>query len=122
MWNPERQKYLARRLRNNMTDAEWKLWASLSRDQMGVRFRRQTPIGRYIVDFVCFSPQLIIECDGGQHAIHPEYDKKRDAFLKELNFKVLHFWNHDILSNTDGVLTVIKNTIDEMICSRSARD
>ena len=91
MWSSERQKYLARRLRNNMTDAECVLWTSLSRDQMGVRFRRQAPIGRYIVDFVCFSPQLIVECDDGQHAIYPEYDKKRDAFLKRLNFKVLHY-------------------------------
>jgi very-short-patch-repair endonuclease len=98
----------ARALRKNPTKAEHLLWYFLSRRQMNnLKFRRQEPIGRYIVDFVCYSRKLIIEIDGGQHATQHEYDQERTAWLNSQGFRVLRFWNNEVLANTEGVLTVI---------------
>jgi very-short-patch-repair endonuclease len=99
----------ARKLRKDMTDAEHALWRLLRDRRMeGWRFRRQEPIDRYIVDFICFEARLIIEVDGGQHS-ESESDKKRDAHLRSQGFCVLRFWNNDVLSNPDGVQqTLIK--------------
>lgn len=72
-----------------------------------LRFRRQAPIDQYVVDFVCFEKRLIIEADGGQHN-DSESDRIRDAYLKEQGFRVMRFWNHDILSNVQGVLEMIR--------------
>jgi very-short-patch-repair endonuclease len=77
-------------------------------DQLdNLRFRRQAPIDQYVVDFVCFEKRLIIEADGGQHN-DSESDRIRDAYLKEQGFRVMRFWNHDILSNVQGVLEMIR--------------
>lgn len=73
----------------------------------GFKFRRQAPFGRYVVDFVCYEKHLIIEVDGGQHALS-ENDAARDQWLKKQGFRVLRFWNNDVLRNTDAVLEVIK--------------
>lgn len=95
----------ARSLRSNMTDAEKKLWQLLSRKQLeGHRFRRQHPIGgRYIVDFICLEQKLIIELDGGQHAEQQEYDKKRTLFLEKEGYRVLRFWNNEVMENIEAV-------------------
>ena len=89
-----------------MTDAERALWRLLRDRRMERwRFRRQEPIDRYIVDFVCFEARLVVEVDGGQH-FEFESDKRRDAYLHSQGFKVLRFWN-DVLVNRDGVYRTI---------------
>ena len=98
----------ARKLRKDSTRAESLLWSKLRAKQIaGIKFRRQQPIGNYIVDFVSFEKKIIIELDGGQHAKAKKKDSKRDKFLSENGFTVLRFWNNDIFSNLDGVLEVI---------------
>ncbi len=90
-------------MRNAPTDAEAALWDILrGRKLEGLRFRRQHPIGGYIVDFICLDEKLIIETDGSQHADNPE-DGRRDRRLAELGYTVLRFWNDDVLTNPDGV-------------------
>jgi very-short-patch-repair endonuclease len=74
------------------------------RQIQGLKFRRQQPIGRYSVDFVCFEKKIIIEVYGGQHAVETEKDRKRDEWLRSQGFKVLRFWNNEVLTNTQGVL------------------
>jgi very-short-patch-repair endonuclease len=97
----------ARAMRHEPTDAEQAMWRMLrSRQFEGFKFRRQLPLGGYIVDFVCLPLRLIIECDGGQHAAS-DYDAARDAWLRAQGFEVLRFWNNDILPEPDGVLTMI---------------
>lgn len=96
-----------RQLRKNPTDAEQKLWWRLRQRQIdGCKFRRQHPIGGYIVDFACVERGLIIEADGGQHAENPN-DLLRTQRLEALGWRVLRFWNNDILGNADGVVAVI---------------
>jgi len=98
----------ARELRNNMTDVEKLLWYRIRRKQLcGFRFRRQHPIGNYIVDFVCIKLKLIIELDGGQHKEQHRYDAIRDQWLTEQGFAVQRFWNNEVLENIDGVLQTI---------------
>src|ERR1700720_3534990 len=96
----------ARDLRNTMTPAEIRLWKRLQCAQLGPRFRRQVPIGPYIVDFVCLERRLVIEVDGGQHS-ESITDDTRTAWLEGQGFRVLRFWNNDVLGNTEGVLTVL---------------
>ena len=93
----------ARNLRRNMTDAEQALWRELRRNRFGWRFRRQFPIPPYIVDFACLEARLIVEADGGQHAQPSDHDR-RDAALRAEGWRVLRFWNNDILENRAGVL------------------
>ena len=95
----------ARSLRTGMTDAEHLLWQSLRRKQLSShRFRRQHPIGPYIADFVCIELKLIIELDGGQHQDQIAYDHQRDTFLQARGWRVLRFWNNEVLGNLSGVL------------------
>ena len=95
----------AKHLRKNSTDAERALWKHLRKKQLlGCKFRRQASIGRYIVDFVSFSQNLIIELDGSQHQTQTNYDAKRTEWLQSQGFTVLRFWNNDALANTDSVL------------------
>jgi len=97
----------ARRLRRDSTDAEMRLWLKLrDRRLAGFKFIRQYLIGPYVVDFVCRDNKLIIEVDGGQHAENAQ-DRTRDRDLAEEGFRVLRFWNTDVLSNIDGVLATI---------------
>jgi very-short-patch-repair endonuclease len=102
----------ARQLRRELTDAERRLWTHLRQNQLdGHRFRRQVPIGPYIVDFACLSARVLIEVDGGQHTDALHYDAARSAWLEARGYQVLRFWNNDVLSNTDGVLMVIRETL-----------
>jgi very-short-patch-repair endonuclease len=98
----------AKKLRRNMTDAETKMW-SLLRDRRlsNLKFRRQVPMGRYIVDFCCLDKKLIIELDGSQHLDQIKYDKDRDRFFIEQGFAVLRFWNHEVFENTEGIIEKI---------------
>jgi very-short-patch-repair endonuclease len=99
----------ARKLRNNPTDTENFLWKYLRLEQIDrLKFRRQQPIGNYIVDFVCLEKRLIVELDGGQHAEGKSYDNVRDKWLKKQGFKVLRFWNTDVLTNIEGVIEEIR--------------
>ena len=104
---------VARRLRRNQTDAERKLWFCLrDRRLHGLKFRRQTQIGQYVVDFYCETARLIVELDGGQHAERNERDAARTAALEAQGYLVLRFWNHDVLRNIDGVLESIVATLN----------
>jgi very-short-patch-repair endonuclease len=96
----------ARQLRKNPTDAERLLWRKLRFWQVdGLKFRRQQPLGRYIVDFICLEKSLVIEVDGGQHSEQVAYDVERDIWLRDQGFNVLRFWNHDVLKNMMESLT-----------------
>jgi len=98
----------AKTLRKRPTEAEKLLWTHLRLKQVeGLKFRRQQTIDNYIVDFVCFEKRLVIEVDGGQHSIDKEKDNERDRYLREQGFKVLRFWNNEVLQNIRGVLEVI---------------
>jgi very-short-patch-repair endonuclease len=97
----------ARALRAGMTDSERMLWSRLRMEQLGVKFRRQHPLGNYIADFACLDPKLIVELDGSQHAQQGEYDAQRDAFFRAHGFAVLRFPTDQPFKNMDGVLTVI---------------
>ena len=92
----------------NLTDTERFLWQSLKSKQIGGwKFRRQAPIGSYIVDFVCFERLVIIECDGGQHAFQVERDQERDQWFEKQGYRVLRFWDNDVLNNLEGVLEAV---------------
>ncbi|MDP3063962.1 MAG: endonuclease domain-containing protein [Chloroflexota bacterium] len=103
----------ARALRKNPTDAERKLWAYLRLRQVrGHKFRRQRPIGPYIVDFVCLEERLVIEVDGSQHMEQASHDARRDRYLMSLGFTVLRFWDNQVLSETDAVMGVIAQALE----------
>jgi very-short-patch-repair endonuclease len=114
-WNVStRQRNRARALRSNSTDAERAIWGIMRAHRLnGAAFRRQVPIGPYIVDFVCHAAHLVIEIDGGQHyeRIHLARDRRRDAFLASKGFQVLRFNNHDVLTNRAGVAEVIAQAV-----------
>jgi very-short-patch-repair endonuclease len=96
----------ARSLRRNATDAERILWRGLRYDRLGWRFRRQHSIPPYIVDFACIEARLIVEADGGQHA-ESSGDRVRNAYLHRRGWRILRFWNNDIIENPEGVLQAI---------------
>jgi very-short-patch-repair endonuclease len=102
----------ARQLRKNLTDAEQRLWRRLRYRQLnGHKFRRQQPIGPYIVDFVCFENRVVVELDGGQHAGRSISDEKRTRWLEAQGFHVVRFWNHEVLTDVEVVLTVINQAL-----------
>ena len=104
----------ARSLRKNQTDVEQLMWKYLrNRRLFNFKFRRQFPIEPYIADFACLELKLIIELDGGQHASRINYDNHRSLFLKQRGFKVIRFWNNDVIENTEGVLEAIRLAILE---------
>ncbi len=99
----------AKTLRRTQTDAEQKLWYhSRAHRFMGRKFKRQKPIGRYIVDFICIEDKLIIELDGGQHAENVEYDHERDSWLRSKGYTVLRFWNNELMNEMEGVMERIR--------------
>ena len=105
------KRSFAKQLRSNMTDVETKLWQQLRAKRFEhYKFRRQVPIGPYIVDFVCFEKRLIIELDGSQHE-GSSYDVKRDAWLRSQDFRVLRFWNNAVNSAMDGTLMAIHDAL-----------
>jgi very-short-patch-repair endonuclease len=109
--SPNRER--ARQMRAQPTDAERKLWWHLRHHlpAPGAHFRRQVRLGPYIVDFASHSAKLIVEVDGGQHAERLEADAARTRFLETEGYRVLRFWNNDVLQNIDGVLEVIQRAI-----------
>ncbi len=107
-------KAVARKLRKQSTDAERKLWRHLRAHRMaGYKFKRQVVIEPYIVDFACLEARLIVEADGGQHLEQVEDDLKRSEFLESLGYKVLRFWNDEILCSIDIVLERIHGYLIE---------
>lgn len=108
------QTSLARELRQKQTEAEKTLWARLRDRQLeGVKFRRQQPIGHYVVDFASLESRIIVEIDGGQHNEREkkEKDEEKTAWLKREGYHILRFWNNEILNNVDGVLEVIREAL-----------
>ena len=105
----------SRELRLNATDAERKLWAQISaRKVAGVRFNRQFPVGPFICDFVSRSARLVIEVDGGQHAVDVAKDEARTAYLEARGYRVIRFWNNDVLERIEGVVAVIERVLADM--------
>ena len=115
LYHSTNQRDFARNLRKNMSDAEVKLWSLVRAKQLrGFKFRRQAAIGKFIVDFVCFPSRLVVELDGSQHG-EPENVKKdlaRTTWLESQGYRVLRFWNHDVLENPDGVIDTIWNQLE----------
>jgi very-short-patch-repair endonuclease len=103
----------ARILRRAMTDSERRLWFRLRMEQLGVKFRRQHPVGNYIADFACLDPKLIVELDGFQHVEQQDYDERRDAFFRGQGFVVLRFPTDQPFVNIEGVLSVIASELAE---------
>ena len=113
---------LARTLRRRQTYAEARLWGELrTLRALGVRFRRQHPIGHYIVDFVCLEKKLVLEVDGGQHNEEPgnQQDAERTAWLESEGYRVIRFWNNDVFSNMDGVGQRLAQFLEELSPSSS---
>lgn len=100
----------ARELRQNPTVAEDRLWQALRRKALGVKFRRQAPIGRYIVDFLSIECQLVIEVDGSQHR-ESAHNSERDSWLRSQGLSILRFWNNQVTDELPAVLTVIDAAI-----------
>ncbi|PWC52342.1 endonuclease domain-containing protein [Azospirillum sp. TSO22-1] len=101
-------------LRQNSTDAERRLWSALRNHRLnGLKFKRQQPIGRYIVDFICFEHGLVVEVDGGQHG--PHVDAARTAYLEAAGFWVLRFWNPEVLTRLEDVLATILAAADDPV-------
>jgi very-short-patch-repair endonuclease len=109
--------YRARELRRNTTKAEERLWRQLrSRNIEGLKFRRQHPVGSFIVDFYCPQSKLIIEVDGGSHADQQEYDQQRTEWLQARGYRVIRFTNDDVKEALDGV---IERILEECLVNRS---
>jgi very-short-patch-repair endonuclease len=102
----------ARSLRQNMTEAERRVWQMLRSQQLkGYKFRRQVPIGRYIADFVCHEVRLIVEIDGGQHDRSSPQEAERSMFLHNQGYRILRFWNNEVMANLDGVHQTIADEL-----------
>ena len=103
---------LAKNLRKKSTDTENYLWLFLKNRQIeGIKFRRQEPLGRFILDFVSYDRKIVIEVDGGQHNLDKDKDRARDRWLKSQGYEVIRFWDHDVLENKDVVLEVIREKL-----------
>jgi len=110
--NPKTQRS-AIQLRKESTPAECKLWSKIRNDQLGINFRRQHAVGNYIPDVVCIEKKLIIELDGSQHLEQREYDVERTRYLESLGFRVIRFWNNDVIKNMDGVILAIIHAVED---------
>lgn len=100
-------------LRKESTPAEQKLWSKIRDEQLGVKFRRQHAVGNYIPDFCSPKAKLVIELDGSQHLEQEEYDKERTEFLEAQGYKVIRFWNNDVMNNIEGVILAIMNALEK---------
>ncbi len=104
--------HVAKLLRHEMTDAERVLWREVRAHRFaGFKFKRQEPLGLYVVDFVCYEARLIVELDGGQHAMQQEADAERTRWLETRGFRVVRFWNNDVLKNIAGVMQEIEKKL-----------
>ncbi len=109
---PPNIKTNSRKLRSELTEAETHLWQHLKARQVGdKKFRRQHPVGNYILDFACIEARLAIEVDGSQHSEMKSQDNLRTAWLETQGWKVLRFWNNEVLQNIEGVLEKVLNTL-----------
>jgi len=100
-------------MRHSATDAERLLWMLLrARRVAGTKFRRQHPVGPFIADFACLASRIIVEADGGQHADNPD-DARRTAWLRAHGWRVMRFWNNEILDNPEGVVAVIERALED---------
>ena len=107
---------VARALRTDLTDAERHLWYHLRDRRLdGWKFRRQFPVGRFVVDFVCIERKLVVELDGGQHSETTVQDTARTAFLNAAGFRVLRFWNDEVFREGEAVLEVIVRALREAL-------
>jgi very-short-patch-repair endonuclease len=119
---PRRPTARARELRNSATAAERVLWARLhARQVAGVRFNRQVPIGPFICDFVSRSWRLVIEVDGGQHDWRSDEDAARTRFIEQQGFRVIRFWNNEVLEQIEGVVAEIERVLVAMPCPDPSR-
>ena len=108
-------------LRKELTPAERKLWSRIRNDQLnGINFRRQHAIGKYIPDFCAVQEKLIIELDGSQHLDQQEYDAERTKYLEEQGYKVIRFWNNQIMNDMNGVILAITFAIEEIKTGKTA--
>jgi very-short-patch-repair endonuclease len=104
-------RHHAKSLRTGMTDAERRLWSRLRLQQLGSKFRRQHPVGPFVVDFVCLDAKLVIEVDGSQHLGQGTYDARRSEWLQAQGFVVLRFWANEFLASLDGVVSAIQQSL-----------
>lgn len=121
---PYQNKRLARDLRKGQTEAERLLWSKINNRQLGdIKFRRQHAIGDYIVDFVSLQHRLIIELDGGHHndSASTDSDSRRTQQLQKMGYSVIRFWNHDVLQNCGGVVSVIQEAISRITYSEDVK-
>jgi len=101
-------------LRKNMTDVEWRMWYHLrARRFQGWKFRRQVPVGPYVVDFLCEEARLVVELDGGQHQGQKVRDAERTAWLNARGYRVIRFWNNDVVENVEGVLATLSPALSQ---------
>jgi very-short-patch-repair endonuclease len=113
----------ARALRREMTEAERRIWQILRSEQMnGYKFRRQVPIGHYIADFVCHQARLVVEIDGGQHDASLPREIERHAFLQKEGYRLLRFWNNELLENLEGVYATIAEALGLTSAGQTTRD
>ena len=105
-------KHRAIALRKDSTPAERKLWSRIRNDQLGVTFRRQHAVGNYIPDFCSPRAKLIIELDGSQHLEQVEYDEERTKYLESLGYKIIRFWNNDVMNHIDSVILAIIHAME----------
>jgi very-short-patch-repair endonuclease len=111
----------AKALRKHQSDAEQKLWFHLRGKRFNdVKFKRQKPIGLYIVDFVAVSEKIVIELDGGQHQEQMAYDQERTRYLESCGYRVLRFWNNECLTQIEAVLEHIRNALAQTVSSVQA--
>ena len=120
---PEDIRTWAREMRGRMTDAEALLWMMLrNRRIAGAKFRRQHPVGRYILDYYCLEKKLGIELDGGQHGEAVKYDRHRDSWLLTQGIHMLRFWNNQMLTETEAVMEVIYQVVVGTETNRSVNE
>ena len=100
-------------LRKEPTPAEAKLWSRIRNDQLSVTFRRQHTVGNYVPDFCSPKAKLIVELDGSQHLEREEYDEERTEYLESLGYKVIRFWNNDVLKDIDSVMLAIIHALED---------
>ena len=110
----------ARQLRRDSTDAEKRMWRALRSSLPDLKWRRQMPIGPYFADFACFAQRLVIELDGGQHAEAARYDATRTRFLEGQGYRVMRFWNNEVMGNIEGVVEAVANQISSSPSQPSA--
>ena len=110
----------ARQLRRDSTDAEKRMWRALRSSLPDLKWRRQMPIGPYFADFACFAQRLVIELDGGQHAEAARYDATRTRFLEGQGYRVMRFWNNEVMGNIEGVVEAVANRISSSPSQPSA--